>query len=143
MLFRSGQDIVSSRSYDDFIAGLLEMEQLPDLKGFADLLRSFCGASLVAIYKIGDNELEPRAGATDETSADFAFKSIPDCEELHLEVARTGESYTFTDESSVRAAVENHGAAPNEYITRLDINGNSGYLVRLVFAEGVWKLLTK
>jgi PAS domain S-box-containing protein len=132
----AGESLVSSSSYDDFFNGLLQIEKFPDLKQFAHLLRGFCGASLVAVYNIGDDELEPRTGATDDSSAEFAFKSIPDPDDLHLEVARTGETYVFTDEKCVRAAVESFGEAPDEYVARLDINGNSGYLVRLVFAEG-------
>lgn len=124
-----------SQIHSQFVEDLLEIDGIKDFKKFIALLRVYTGASQAAVYKIGENELEPRAAATDDNSAEFTFKSIPQHGQLHLDVAQSGKIYSCLDQNDAQTAVEKYKSAPNEYVSRFAPTGESSYLLRLIFAE--------
>lgn len=121
--------------YSQFLENMLEIDGLNDVKRFVRLLLEFTRASQVAVYKIGENELEPRAAATDDNSAEFTFKSIPRHGQIHRDVAQSGKKYSCVDQDDAQEAVEKYGLAPDEYLVRFIPDEESGYLLRLIFSE--------
>ncbi|MCK4573329.1 MAG: PAS domain-containing protein, partial [candidate division Zixibacteria bacterium] len=118
-----------------FVADLIEVCSFSRWK---DFLRTLCrleGIAQAAVYLIRDGKLEPRSAASDDSAADFAYKAISATGKLHEEVAHTGSEYFLLDQEAVQAAVERHGAAPDEFVARLEFNENQIYLLRLLFAE--------
>ncbi|MEA3297339.1 MAG: PAS domain-containing protein, partial [candidate division Zixibacteria bacterium] len=126
---------VGLMSLEGFLEGIMALESPSEFRGFLGLLRKFTGAHQASLYLIDDKTLEPRSGASDDNSVEFAFTSIPETTALHQRVAESGEIYSFTDEDAVQNAIEEDGTAPNEFVSRLSFDGFRQYLLRLIFSE--------
>ncbi len=116
---------------------LAEADIAADWRGFLRHLRDFTGARQACAYIIAGDKLEHRSSAVDGDDANLSFARVSEPGELHREVARTGRRYDFTDQESVRIAIEKENAAPNEMIGCLSFDEDTRYLVRLVFEDDV------
>ncbi len=114
---------------------LAEINIAADWRGFLRHLRDFTGARQACAYIIAGDRLEHRSSAIDGDDADLSFARVSDPGDIHREVARTGQRYDFTDQDSVRKAVEKEATAPNEIIGCLSFDEDVRYLVRLVFED--------
>jgi len=115
---------------DTLIQNLAVVEDFSDLKALCEQLRAYTRALQVSIYVWDGETLEPRAGATDSNNAEFAFRSIPETNELHQVIASEGDEYNFTHEVSVQRAVELIGSPPSEYIRCFGDQFSEQYLIR-------------
>ncbi len=118
-----------------FLNEIIKIDCLDNLKGFARLLRKYSLANQVSIYVINENDLEPRAGSTNDDSAEFTFKSIPSPNDLHAYIAHEQSSYDFSKEVDVQKAIEIIGEAPNEYLQVVQINDTYSYLFRVIYSN--------
>lgn len=132
---RAVTQISRAEHYEQFTEKLLGLESFSDWKEILRLLCRFVGARQACIYHIKDDNLEPRSASSDDTSAEFVYKTIPDPTELHRNVARSGEPYSFIDQEAVRRMIESTGAAPNEYVLKLELDDHEPYLLRFIFAD--------
>ncbi|HOP07371.1 MAG TPA: PAS domain-containing sensor histidine kinase [candidate division Zixibacteria bacterium] len=119
----------------DFVNDLINLDGRCDLKPLTAAFRRLAGARQASVYLFDGENLEPRAGATDQINAPFSFDSIPPAGPLHRQVAVSSERYDFTDQDDVRRAIELSGVAPNEFVAPLICDGHSAYLLRLLFEE--------
>ena len=125
------RSIVDDR-YSKFVNELVSLESNKDWQKIVDLVLHFSSAGQAALYRYEKQALVPMATATDDTQAKFTGNKISDVTELHAKVAQSEQDYIFTDEQSVQKAVENSKAAPNEFITAIEL-GTNRYVLRLVY----------
>jgi len=118
----------------DFINSLSGIGDVFNWREHLRLLRKLTGASQLAVYKIMEQSLEPRAVVTDDDSTRFAFNSIPELTDLHRQVAQTGKTYSFIDKEAVNRALEEYGVSPDEFIVRVKVSENDLYLLRMIFS---------
>ncbi len=124
-------------AYQVFLDEFMAQECMSLNRECLELIRQFTGAIRAAVYVVHGDSLEPRLGCTAENPDAFDFESIPDPGNVHRHVAATGCDYAFTDEACVRAAIENDGSAPDEYVTSLVLPDRGEYLLRLAFPENM------
>ncbi|MFQ5453938.1 MAG: PAS domain-containing protein, partial [Candidatus Zixiibacteriota bacterium] len=125
----------ASELYISFLIDLIELENFSDFKNLLAILLKFVKASQVCFYMIKNDSLELRSIISDESSAEFVYKQAPDTTDLHLQLAQSGEEYSFIDKKTVQKVIEKHGHAPNEYITRINYFDENSYLVRFIFSD--------
>ena len=124
-----------SDQYGEFIHELMSLESLDDWKVVLRLLCRLVGANQACVYLASGEELQPRSAVCEEADEEFVFNKIPEAGELHLQVARTGEEYSFIDQQAVRKVIEQSGTAPNEYVSRHHAADGNDYVVRLLFPD--------
>lgn len=119
---------------EEFIDALHEGGPEMEASSLLPLIREFAGAVQGSLYLIEGDQLEPRAGSSADGSIEFAFRDIPEPNDLHRFIAAKGGEYAFTDGGSIQDGVDISGAAPNEYITLLPRADGQPQLLRLIFA---------
>ena len=116
-----------------FLEELILLNSFSEHKRFLNLLMNFSKAPLICLYEIKDDQLEPVCGVSEAAPDDFIFDSISKPLQFHFDIARDKEEYSPVDDKLVQKAVEKYGLAVDEYLTCLEINDESEYLLRVVF----------
>ncbi|UCE25829.1 MAG: PAS domain-containing protein [Candidatus Zixiibacteriota bacterium] len=118
-----------------FIKEILTLPTPWDWRQALSLLCRFTGTHQACVYLITEERLEPRSAVCGEDPGESAFGQMPDAGELHVQIARSGEEYSFLDQQAVQSVLERFGSAPNEYVTCLQTCDGNRYLVRLMYGE--------
>lgn len=121
-------------SAEEFIRKCVEVEPSNRLESLAALLQTHTSAEQVAIYLIGDSNLEPISCATRITSNGSGFDAITEPSELHLRVVKTGEAYAFNDAGAMQAVREAGVEPPPEFVMVAKLE-NQPCLLRFVFSD--------
>jgi hypothetical protein len=129
-------DPVIDQSYPNFVSDLAEIKSDRDWQKIVDCILAFSSAGQAALYRFEKGSLVPLATRIDDSQAEFTGTKISDTTELHEKVAKTEADYIFTDESSVRKAVEDIKSAPNEFLSTFSCSQRR-FLLRLVFEENI------
>jgi len=127
---QSGPGGDAFREFTDYI---IENDPAADWRGYLQRVRKFTGAAQTCVYIVTDDHLEPRCCATEIDSPEAGFDQLPEPGPMHVEVARTGAPYDFTDQDAVRRAVEQDTVAPNEVVGSLSFDQSTAFLVRVMF----------
>lgn len=120
-------------SANDLLSCLAGFLVKPDWEAVSKLLVDLSRAELAIVYRIDGKKLHPETACSLNATGSDALSSAPKVKGLHRRVAKSGERYDFTDDSSVRKAIEAEGIAPNELVTRICLSDGTEYLVRLCF----------
>ncbi len=138
-IFQTDQPVIEpeptgdTADYRRFVNFLTTVDICADWHGFLQHIKRFAGAKQAHAYIVSGDKLEHRAGAAEPGSPKPGSDAVSEPGPIHLEVARSGQIFDFTDEDCVRKAVELDSLAPNEILGRLAFDDDSTYLIRLQF----------
>lgn len=117
----------------DFLQRLATISSKPDWSVLVTMLSELTSAQIVVVYSIIAKKLTPIKACSPTMTDEDALNRVPKAKGLSKRVAFTGETYDFTNEKSVREAIEADSSAPNELIMRIDLSDSEKYLVRLIY----------
>lgn len=114
----------------NLLQALSELTSPERLSSLVPALAQFIGEPRIAVYRLdGDELVELPSQAT-------APATIEKTTELHLVLARTGNSYCHDGQAAVRQAVELTGQAPSEFACGFKTSDGC-YLIRVILDENL------
>lgn len=123
--------------YRRFAEYICERDITTDWREFLQNLREFAGALQACVYIVTPDHIEHRSSALESADSPVSLVTVTEPGPIHRFVADSGEFYDFTDDTSVRRAIELHGGAPNEVVGRIALDEDRVFLIRVIFADSL------
>ena len=121
----------------DFLSNLSEMDDFKNLNELLQAILGFAGAGQLGIYDYDNSTMSLKMSVNDENNAQYANSEMPATSIVHLMVADSGNSYSYTDDKAVQTAIEKSGSAPQELATSFITNSNNQYLLRFIYDDKI------